>query len=95
MEKLNLTLDDAQKRLEMFNGSKDFFGESELDTFGKLIESTKMWLEEVRKKAEELKDSEDATFSTDELKNKVVFGRWRKKEKHALFLYNSKFVEYS
>ncbi|KAL3070006.1 hypothetical protein niasHS_017295 [Heterodera schachtii] len=71
MDKLAITLEEADKKWQLFNLSKEFFTEGELSAFQRTIETVKSWFEGVKKETEQLKDNQDATFSTDDLKTKT------------------------
>ncbi|KAL3070005.1 hypothetical protein niasHS_017294 [Heterodera schachtii] len=71
MDKLATTLEEADKKWQLFNISKEFFTEGELSAFQRAIETVKSWFEGVKKEAEQQKDNQDATFSTDDLKTKT------------------------
>uniref|UniRef100_A0A914I6H6 Hypoxia up-regulated protein 1 n=1 Tax=Globodera rostochiensis TaxID=31243 RepID=A0A914I6H6_GLORO len=66
MEKLATTLDEAEKKLQL----KKFFTEGELVSYQHTIEIAKAWFVGINKELEHLKDNQDATFTTDDLKTK-------------------------
>uniref|UniRef100_A0A183C132 Hypoxia up-regulated protein 1 n=1 Tax=Globodera pallida TaxID=36090 RepID=A0A183C132_GLOPA len=71
MEKLTTTLDEAEKKLQLFTTSKEFFTEGELTSYQQTIETVKVWFDGVKKELEQLKDNQDATFTTDNFKTKT------------------------
>lgn len=71
LDKLISTVEEAEKKLQMFHGSKEFFADGELDAFGNQISVVKSWLEAVKRELDQLQDNQDASFSTDDLKTKV------------------------
>ncbi|KAI3413289.1 hypothetical protein GPALN_010787 [Globodera pallida] len=71
MEKLTTTLDEAEKKLQLFTTSKEFFTEGELTSYKQTIETVKVWFDGVKKELEQLKDNQDATFTTDNFKTKT------------------------
>ncbi|KAI3413288.1 hypothetical protein GPALN_010786 [Globodera pallida] len=70
MEKFATTLDEAEKKLQLFTTSKEFFTEGELASYQHTIEMAKAWFVGINKELEHLEDNQDATFTTDDLKTK-------------------------
>jgi hypothetical protein len=72
MKNMEKTLDDADKHLQMFRNTTDIFTDTEFETLEKMIVETRDWFNKVKEEAEKLTDNQDATFSTDDLRSKVV-----------------------
>jgi hypothetical protein len=72
MNKLAKALEGAERQFKLFSNTTEIFTESELDTYSQLVNSTKSWFESAQKEMEDLADNQDATFTIDDLKTKVL-----------------------
>lgn len=64
-------MEDAEKQLQSFLKTSEVFTEPELGTFSQLVSDTKQWFQTVQREFASIEDHLDATYSTDDLSNKV------------------------